>query len=309
MTKFHNSINDFLAMCEVQRSLSTNSVRGYKQDLAAFYDFWIARSSPDKLTPSLILDYLQYLREVKEYQPATVRRRIVTLRKFCGWRTEGGEAQSPFSGLTLDLKLPKRLPRPVDRPTISRILRAHSISSDLESEAQTTQWSNRHVTHLVIRILVSTGLRIGEATHLRLRDVSTGATCLRVKGKGDRERSVYISNCHLIQDFQRYLHFRTSVHTNCPYVFLNAQENRLTEAAFRKRLKTMAKRLDINENITPHRFRHSAATLLIEEGVDMRMVQRLLGHASIATTEIYTQVSDVSLIAAMERADVLSKVS
>lgn len=306
---FQNSINEFLDVCRIQRSLSANSIKGYKQDLSIFYNFWIARSSPDELTPSLVLDYLQHLRDVKDYLPATVRRRIVTLRKFCSWRAKLYGTLNPFTDLSLDLKLPKRLPRPVDRPTIARILRAHNGCVEEKAIAPVTQWSNHHITHLVIRILISTGLRIGEAMHLGLEDVSAGATCLRVKGKGDRERSVYISNDHLIQDFQRYICFRASRQVDCPYVFLNAHENRLTEAAFRKRLNTMAKRLDINENITPHRFRHSAATLLIEEGVDMRMVQRLLGHASIATTEIYTQVSDMTLISAMARADVLSKVS
>jgi integrase/recombinase XerD len=82
----------------------------------------------------------------------------------------------------------------------------------------------------------------------------------------------------------------------------------LTAPAFRKRLRTVSKELVVEPHLTPHRFRHSAATLLIEEGVDIRLVQRLLGHASIATTELYTKVSDNSLIAAIERADTLSQV-
>ena len=84
--------------------------------------------------------------------------------------------------------------------------------------------------------------------------------------------------------------------------------DRLTPQAFRKRLRTLSKSLRIEPHLTPHRFRHSAATLLIEEGVDIRLVQRLLGHASIATTEIYTKVSDNSLSAAMASADTLGKI-
>ena len=92
------------------------------------------------------------------------------------------------------------------------------------------------------------------------------------------------------------------------YLFLNSRGARLTETTFRKRLRYVSKSLLIKPYLTPHKFRHSAAMLLIEEGVDIRLVQRLHGHASIATTEIYTKVSDNSLVTAIERAETLAQV-
>ncbi len=164
------------------------------------------------------------------------------------------------------------------------------------------------MTGLIVRLLVVTGLRIGELTHTRLRDVNGAGAQIRVMGKGSRERTVYVTNHRLLEDFAVYLSQRRQDGTPDSFVFLNTRGGRLTEAAFRKRLRQLSADLQIAPHITPHRFRHSAATLLIEEGVDIRLVQRLLGHASISTTEIYTKVSDSSLFQAIEHADTLAKV-
>lgn len=112
----------------------------------------------------------------------------------------------------------------------------------------------------------------------------------------------------LLQDLSAYLAHRRERASPADFLFLNSRGARLTEPAFRKRLRAISADLSIAPHVTPHRFRHSAATMLIEEGVDIRLVQRLLGHASIATTEIYTKVSDTSLITAIRAADTLSKV-
>ena len=109
-------------------------------------------------------------------------------------------------------------------------------------------------------------------------------------------------------DFRHYWEQRYNHAGAGACLFVNSVGDRLTAPAFRKRLRTVSKSLLVEPHLTPHQFRHSAATLLIEEGVDIRLVQRLLGHASIATTEIYTKVSDNSLVAAIERADTLAQV-
>ena len=304
-------ISEWLQVCRERRNLSENSIRGYQQDLVAFLRF---TKSCGKFTATEeeILHFLRHLREVKEHQPATVRRRIVTLRKFMVWLAETGVCDNPFARLDLDLSIPKRLPRPVDRPTLQMLFRdAHPpkvAAADPARLATEARYSKDHITGLALRVLVSTGLRIGELTHLRLVDISGAGSRLRVIGKGNRERTVYVTNELLLQELWTYCQFRLSIDVPDGWLFLNSQGRRLTEAAFRKRLRTTSKSLNLPEHLTPHRFRHTAATLLIEEGVDIRIVQRLLGHASIATTELYTQVSDNSLITAIQRADTLGKV-
>ena len=307
MPELAQKIENFLLYSENQRGLSLNSIKAYRQDLMAFLAFSQAFNHPEVTQPELITDYLCHLRDHKKQGPATIRRRMVTLRKFFSWIAKSNQTSSPFSNLTLNIKVPKRLPRPVDRQSLKMIC---AQTSPLLIESTCTRaYKINTVTGLAIRMLIATGLRIGELTHLTLQNVSGIGQCIRVMGKGARERTVYLTNKKLLEDFRAYWIWRSGQDFTHDFLLVNAHGHRLTEAAFRKRLHVISETLQLESKITPHKFRHSAATLLIEEGVDIRIVQRLLGHASIATTELYTQVSDNSLLAALERADTIKQVS
>ena len=307
MSELAQKIENFLLYNENQRGLSLNSIKAYRQDLMAFLAFSRPFNHPKVTEPTLITDYLCHLRDHKKQGPATIRRRMVTLRKFFSWIAKNDQTSSPFSNLTLNIKVPKRLPRPVDRQSLKMIC---AQTSPLLIESTCTRAYNINtVTGLAIRMLIATGLRIGELTHLTLQNISGIGQCIRVMGKGARERTVYLTNKKLLEDFRAYWIWRSGQDFTHDFLLVNAHGHRLTEAAFRKRLHVISKTLQLESKITPHKFRHSAATLLIEEGVDIRIVQRLLGHASIATTELYTQVSDNSLLAALERADTIKQVS
>nr|WP_011102825.1 tyrosine-type recombinase/integrase [Ruegeria sp. PR1b]AAN05199.1 RC126 [Ruegeria sp. PR1b] len=310
MTKIR--INDFENYCREQLGLSEHSLRAYRQDLAAFAKFKQKAKLNDPPLAADIIDFQKDLREEQGVSPATIRRRLVTLRSYYGWLAENDTScPSPFEGLRLDMRVPKRLPRPVDRPTLGAVFRSaqHIVQLDPSDELSVPkEIPAAQITGLIARLLIVTGLRIGELTSLRVCDVSGAATQIRVRGKGDRERTVYVANDRLQTDFKRFWEDRCDAAGSQAWLFTNSMGDRLTPQAFRKRLRTLSKSLRIEPHLTPHRFRHSAATLLIEEGVDIRLVQRLLGHASIATTEIYTKVSDNSLSSAVSAADTLAKV-
>ena len=303
---------EFETYCQEQLGLSQHSLRAYRQDLKAFQKYVDLHSIETWPSHEQIVNYQRYLREIQYASASTIRRRVVTLRSYFRWlcEKEGGRP-SPFHGLRLDLKIPQRLPRPIDRPTLSALFKSsrHLVELDVEpSPSILSTYSSEQITGLVARLLVVTGMRIGEITRLHVGDVSGAGSQIRVQGKGSRERTVYVTNRRLLDDLRIFWEAR---HRNsgpaCP-LFLNSRGMRLSESAFRKRLRAISKSLLIEPHLTPHRFRHSAATLLIEQGVDIRFVQRLLGHASISTTELYTKVSDNSLFAAIEQADTLSQV-
>lgn len=301
----------FILYCKEQLGLSEHSLRAYQQDLNAFSKYLLIWPPNSPIDDQLLLAYQQHLRQNVQSSPATIRRRFVTLKSYYKWldKEDVGHAD-PFVGLRLDLKVPQRLPRPVDRPTLSMIFKTSKriVELDPETESSTSIPCPAQITGLVARLLVVTGMRIGEVTNLRVRDITGACTKVRVRGKGNKERTVYVTNERLLLDFRSYWEARSRAGCSSDYLFLNRQGDRLTEPAFRKRLRTVSKSLLISPYVTPHQFRHSAATMLIEEGVDIRIVQRLLGHASISTTEIYTKVSDNSLVAAIERADTLAQV-
>jgi len=285
--------SDYLAFCKESRSLSPNTLLAYEQDLICFAKFRRSHAVEPEFNQDIVLSYLRFLRDNLNLQPATVRRRMLTLRAFATWLVKTGRiGLSPFAGLDLDLKLPRRLPRPVDRSVVLGLLREQQDRS----------------TELAIKLMIATGIRVGELTHIRTTDIHDNGRKIRIRGKGNRERTVYVANSALLQDLQTHLAIRNAAPpSGGDFLLLNSRGGRLTEPALRGRLRSLSVKLGIHPPITPHRFRHSAATFLIEEGVDIRFVQRLLGHSSIATTEIYTRVSDTSLISAIETADPLGK--
>lgn len=304
--------DEYESYCREQLGLSEHSIRAYQQDLRSFKKFAHNIKLEETPTSDHLVKYHKHLRERMTASAATIRRRFTTLRSYFKWlQQEQRGNQSPFEGLRLDLKVPRHLPRPVDRPTLNLLLRSSRRLVEINlgaASAVESASSSEQITGLVTRLLIVTGMRIGEITDLRIQDVTSACTRIRVRGKGNRERIVYVTNNRLLQDLKFYWETRIRNDDASGFLFLNSRNEQLTAPAFRKRLRTLSNFLLIEPYLTPHRFRHSAATLLIEEGVDIRIVQRLLGHASISTTEIYTKVSDNSLVAAIERADTLAQV-
>jgi integrase/recombinase XerD len=154
--------------------------------------------------------------------------------------------------------------------------------------------------------MISTGVRVGELCRLRIDDVSPEGSTLRVHGKGSRDRIVYIADVDLRRDLRRLVDSRQEANDPTGALFVNRHGFAMKPQSIRSKLRRYATEVGLARRITPHMLRHTAATLLIETGVDIRFVQKLLGHSSIATTEIYTHVSDEALKATLERANVLA---
>jgi len=303
-TAFVNSRRD-------ERSLGHHTIRAYAQDLRTFARFTKAHQLTDPLSKDDILAYHRHLRDELGAKPATIERRLVTLKSFFAWRAERNSAlTSPFTDVHISVRIPRRLPRPIDRNILRAVLQTgeHAIAAqsarDADKAAATSQDA---VTLLIIKLLIVTGLRISELTNVKVRDVSPDGGQILVQGKGSKERIVFVPNRELQAELQRYCQMRSEHGSMTSPLFLNTVRRRLRAATFRKRLRALSKRLGIEPHLTPHRFRHSAATLLIEEGIDIRMVQALLGHANLKTTEIYVRVSNHALRRALERVDVLGE--
>ncbi|MEO4045211.1 tyrosine-type recombinase/integrase [Hoeflea sp. CAU 1731] len=302
-TAFVNSRRD-------ERSLGHHTLRAYAQYLRTFARFTKAHHLGDPLSKDDILAYHRHLRDELGARPATIERRLVTLKSYFAWRADRNSAlPSPFEDVRISVRIPRRLPRPIDRETLKTVLEygeSQSAVRPMSGTNSTAPASQGAVTLLIIKLLIVTGLRISELTNLKVRDVSPDGSQILVNGKGSKERIVFVPNRELQEEFQRYCQMRSEHGPIASPLFLNTVGRRLRAATFRKRLRALSKRLGIEPHLTPHRFRHSAATLLIEEGIDIRMVQALLGHANLKTTEIYVRVSNQALRCALERVDILN---
>ena len=210
-----------------------------------------------------------------------------------------GRFQDPFVGWRLQLPRRKRLPRALSRIEVSSLLRVSTKGSLSRSD---------RVLNIAIRLMIATGMRVGELSKLRLADLSPDASAVRIHGKGSRDRVAYITDVVLQQQLLQLVGSRGKGGTEKGALFLNRNGAPVRPQSIRARLRRYAVKLGLARRVTPHMLRHTAATLLIETGVDIRFVQRLLGHSSIATTEIYTHVSDEALRSTLERNAVLSSI-
>lgn len=302
--------NCFLEYCKTSKNLSRNTLNSYRQDLNELSGYSRDKTIEAFFTPESITAYVAYLRDVRALKPATIKLRIACVRTFSRWLEKRQLIESsPFRQLDLQLRIPRRLPRSLNRDHLTRIARYVATPAGNPAERGRPAGAG-HIatTALAIKIMLATGVRVGELTSLDIGDVSNGGTNIRIFGKGSRERVVYIGNARLAAEIASHISTLPDFPAAAVPLFVNSRGKRLSPQALRLRLRRLSSDLDIAPHVTPHRFRHTAATTLIEEGIDIRLVQRLLGHSSIATTEIYTHVSDRSLKAAVEAADTIGKI-
>ncbi len=298
VTLIADAIGDFLFKCEVERRLSTHTVRAYQSDLRDFCRSAKCALLVDEMSSDVMRKFLSDILVVRRLSSSTARRRMACLKAFCRHLTHVHGIVDPFSDWSPSIKKPKRLPRALSQGELVKLICTQT--SPVRGDA-------RAVTVFAIRLLAVTGIRVGELCSLTTHDVSPDGTSLRVEGKGSKERVVFVANRNLGEQLKQLVADRRGQGTRHPLpLLLNSQGRALSPQALRLRIHHLETSVALDRRVTPHMLRHTAATLLIENGVDIRVVQRLLGHASISTTEIYTHIADATLRAEVERADVLA---
>ncbi len=297
--QFRVSVCSFLRHCSVERQLSEHTVRAYTNDLADLRKFLGSDIAPAEVTVATLSAYLEDMLDRRKLAATTVRRRFACLRAFFRYRATCETFVDPFLAIKLQLPRRKRLPRTLSHPEISSLMTSLTLFAGLRD-------THNDVLAAAVSLIVATGIRVGELCQLAADDVSPDGAICRIHGKGSRDRVVYISDTPLRSALKSLVEQRRRAgHSHGP-LFLNRHGLALKPQSIRSRLRRYSHQIGLTRRVTPHMLRHTAATLLIESGVDIRFVQRLLGHSSIATTEIYTHVSDEALRVTLERANILA---
>lgn len=300
---------DYERWLDATRDLSPHTIKAYVSDVLALETFLGDTFEASELAPEHIYRFVECL-SLTPLSSTTIRRRYVGVRGFCRWlhQTEILE-HDPTLSVSLRFAQPKRLPRALSTTDLSRLVSHLAQAGGLDSRSAFPPiGSKQHVqatTLLAVLLLVGTGMRVGELTSTVLSQVDLPNGTIRVLGKGRRERIVYISNGDLGAAIEAYIVQRDQARQKDSPLLLNRRGCALTSGALRARVERAGHKSGISTRLTPHMLRHTAATQLIEAGVDIRFVQRLLGHASLTTTEIYTHVVDRSLRRAINDADVV----
>ncbi|MDE5778305.1 MAG: tyrosine-type recombinase/integrase [Lachnospiraceae bacterium] len=278
-------MENYLHVCEAQRELNHKTVKAYRIDITQFLDYLTVNQL--LLDKRGINSYLDYLHE--KYRQRTVKRKIASIKAFFNYLDYEERIESnPFDKVRVRFKEEQLLPRSVSQEIIEELL-MHMYQQKKNDEL--SKWKRRLLLRdiCVIELLFMTGMRISELCdmHRDSIDLSKGIIC--VYGKGAKERIIPIGNINVLQLLREYEEeFEKEIEE---FFFVNRYGEPLSTQTVRLMLKHYAKAAGIEQHITPHMIRHSFATLLLEKGVDIRIIQQLLGHASIVTTQIYTNVA------------------
>lgn len=291
-----------------ERSKKTKAA--YGSDLEQFCTYAGNEFELRCLEGSLIEDWAAHLRK-EGYAPASMRRKMVVLKVFCSyWLRRGILNESPFWRVKLSLGRIEQLPRALSETEIQGLL-AHAAQprlvvprkgSVLSRGSRSSSREYRGVRNLaLLDLLFATGMRVGEVSSLNADDFLSTEFVFRVKGKGGRERLAYVVDDQTILIQQQHLEARMRVVSESSALFLNAAGSRLSTQGIANIIAQFRRDAGIERHITPHMLRHTVATLLLRNGMDIRVVQEFLGHASIATTQRYTHVVKEHLIGELRK--------
>lgn len=276
----------------------------YKSDLQQFQQF--AGGIPfSALAGSMIESYASDLRN-KGYSPASIRRKLVVLKVFCGyWLRKGAMTESPFWRIKLSIGRIKQLPRSLTEGEMQALLVSASrnrtnYDHSKNGRSQPHMREYRAIRDMaLVDLLFATGMRVGEASALSLSDFVESDGSFKIKGKGGRDRLAFAVDAKSLQIQRDHLSVRKVIVTPSSALFLNSSRARLSTQGITNIVAQLRRTAGIERHVTPHMLRHTVATLLLRNGVDIRVVQEFLGHASIATTQRYTHVTKEHLIAVL----------
>ena len=278
------AVQAFLDHLSVERGLSPNTLVAYGRDLSQFigYAQKAGAASLDDLTETILIGFMESLRRAG-MSPGSISRKLSAIKTFSKYSYREGSVQKDFTANAVGMRAIKKLPSVLSIEEVANLLNQPSpdgSGAGIRDKA-------------MLETLYATGLRVSELINLRLIDLNLDVGFLRCFGKGSKERIVPIGQV-AIAWVNRYLAESRSAFVRAgssEYLFLTIRGRKMSRVGFWKMIKKYTAKAGILKNITPHTLRHSFATHLLQGGADLRSIQEMLGHADIATTQIYTHVT------------------
>jgi len=285
------AVEQFLFHCQYEKNLSPKTLKAYSIDLRQFTEHLARELAVTDLAgvdkPAL-RDYIKSL--FNHLAEKSVKRKVATLKAFLHFlEREDAVAVNPFRKMDVRIKETRRLPRSISLADLEKLFRhLYRLKKTTRKKTATYRLLLRDIA--VIELLFATGARVGEVCSLKTQDVDLRQERVRILGKGGRERILQLCDEETLGALKDYLAlWEEDSEEDTPF-FRNRNGTKLSEQTVRTALRRYTRDAGVLLHVTPHMLRHSTATLLLEEGVDIRFIQQLLGHRSIATTQIYTEV-------------------
>lgn len=286
-TNNQSHLSNYLTYCTAQKQLDSKTIKAYMIDLNQFLCF-IEDTEIEELSIPILESYISSLHA--HYKPKTVKRKIASTKAFFHY-LEYKEIleKNPFDKLHIRFREPILLPKTIPLHSIESIL------ATIYHEHQTarTPYQRRNALRdvAVIEFLFATGIRISELCNLTPNEVNLYEGSILIYGKGSKERRIHIGNEDVLDILKEYEKEYHKEIVSCNHFFSSQSGKPLSDQSVRRMINKYTSVASIEQHITPHMFRHTFATALLEEDVDIRYIQEMLGHSSINVTEIYTHVT------------------
>lgn len=278
----------YLENCEKQNNLDKKTVKAYKIDLEQFICFMAGID--DFYRKDEIIRYIQHLNSLN-FKVKTIKRKIASVKAFFSYLNyEEIIETNLFHKIKLKIKEPLILPKIIFLKDIEKLFEYIYLEKSKYNE---NSYKYKEIARdiAILEVLIGTGIRISELCNIKKENMTYANNEMKIYGKGAKERIIPIYNKDTISALKTYEKLFYKEISNSDYFFVNKWKNRLSSQSVRNMIKKYCKGCNIQKNITPHMFRHTFATMLLDEDVDIRSIQMLLGHSSIITTQIYTQVT------------------
>ncbi|MEN6554755.1 MAG: site-specific tyrosine recombinase/integron integrase [Methanobacterium sp.] len=286
---FPEMIEDYLIELEI-RNYSRNTIKTYKSIVINFYNFLLAEKNltDERRVLRAFKKYITHLKRDKNVSQNYIYLVTVVVKKFF-----------EFGGIHIlnEIKTPKRtksLPKHLNEQEVKNLIHAFDKAENLSEHAQLRNLRNK----VILALLYSSGLRVSELVYLHTDNVDLRERTIRIRGKGEKDRIVLFDDTTKLL-IEEYIEKKDD---DTPFLFVNRSGNHLTPRYIQMMIKDQAKAAGIKKKVTPHNLRHSFSTHLLKNGVDIRAIQQLLGHANLSTTQIYTSVDMHTLKNAYDKA-------
>lgn len=278
---------NYLKYCKTQKRLDNKTLKAYQTDLSQFMSFF-NNSSIHTISITDIEKYIGYLHQ--NFKPKTVKRKLASIKAFYHFlEYKDYIEQNPFNKIKTSFRAPIILPKTIPLYIMENLLATMYKEYSL---ARTNYRKKRTLLDIAIcETLFSTGMRISELCNLQNSNVDLHDATIRIYGKGSKERMIQIGNSDVIKILKEYAAEYMSEINKCGYFFVNPNATLISDQAIRRMINKYCSLASVDLHITPHMFRHTFATSLLEADVDIRYIQEMLGHSSITVTENYTHVA------------------
>lgn len=270
-------ISQYMEYLEIERGLADNTIMAYRSDLYSLSDF-LVQQNIEEYTQIQRFHLNLYIKNLydKKYTPRSITREIASIKGFFKWLSINGYIKHNPALSLEQPKLPKRLPKVLSMKEITELLNSNMTTLDTA----------------ILELLYAAGLRVSELSDILVNNIDLNSKFIRCIGKGSKERIVPIGN-KAVAALKKYLIDREYIikiyNLSTKYCFIKENGKKLSRQDVYVFIHSIGK--NVNKNISPHTIRHSFATHLLENGADLRVVQELLGHSDVSTTQLYTHIS------------------